>query len=419
MNFLSLNIQGLGNKAKKGWIQELNTKHRVNFVALQETKMEKMDLFSIKALWGNLSFDYAFSPSIGYSGGILCFWDPRLFVKDNSTVSDSFLAISDSWDGECVLLALFLDKHFSDLRHILLHELNVDYGPTPFRFFHSWSSRKGFDKMVEDSWKNSIYGDWIVEPSLVKNEFLKHFATRFAAPSSSSSFPPGCNSSFITLIPKSQEAKMVKEFCPISLIGSMYKIITKVLANRLSLVISELCKHKKSKALIFKIYFEKAFNSVRWDYLNVVLANFCFGLKWRSWIQGCLNSAMGYILVNGSPTSEFKFSKGLKQGDPLSPFLFILIMESLHLSFNNVVNAGLYNACASFVRAKTKCACCVRGFSSKSQPSISFVLLWSQSQPLKILWEWCGIANMALIQLGGSSRVVEMILARVSSGFAG
>ncbi|GJV30309.1 RNA-directed DNA polymerase, eukaryota [Tanacetum coccineum] len=57
---------------------------------------------------------------------------------------------------------------------------------------------------------------------------------------STGSFPPGCNSSFITLIPKSQEAKMVKDFRPISLIGSMYKIITKVLANRLSLVISEL-----------------------------------------------------------------------------------------------------------------------------------------------------------------------------------
>ncbi|GJU19068.1 ribonuclease H-like domain-containing protein [Tanacetum coccineum] len=113
------------------------------------------------------------------------------------------------------------------------------------------------------------------------------------------------------------------------------------LANRLSLVISELvsdvqsafvsnrhildgpfilnellswCKHKKSKALIFKIDFEKAFDSVRWDYLDVVLANFGFGLKWHSWIQGCLKSAMGHILVNGSPTSEFKFSKGLKQG---------------------------------------------------------------------------------------------------------
>ncbi|GJS72292.1 RNA-directed DNA polymerase, eukaryota [Tanacetum coccineum] len=53
-------------------------------------------------------------------------------------------------------------------------------------------------------------------------------------------FPPGCNSSFIALIPKNQEAKMVKDFRPISLIGSMYKIITKVLANRLCLVISDL-----------------------------------------------------------------------------------------------------------------------------------------------------------------------------------
>ncbi|GKE40092.1 RNA-directed DNA polymerase, eukaryota [Tanacetum coccineum] len=187
---------------------------------------------------------------------------------------------------------------------------------------------------------------------------------------STGTFPSGCNSSFIALIPKSQEAKMVKDFRPISLIGSMYKIITKILANRLSLVISELvsdvqsafvsnrqildgpfilnellswCKHKNTKALIFKIDFKKAFDSVIWDYLDVVINYFGFGPKWCSWIQGCLNTAMGSIIVNGSPTSEFKFFKGLKHGGPLSPFLFIMIMESLHLSFNNVVHVGLYN----------------------------------------------------------------------------
>ncbi|GKD29693.1 RNA-directed DNA polymerase, eukaryota, partial [Tanacetum coccineum] len=128
-------------------------------------------------------------------------------------------------------------------------------------------------------------------------------------------FPHGCNTSFITLIPKIQDAKVVKDFRPISLIGSVYKIIAKVLANRMSFVMLELisdmqsafvanrqildgpfilnellswCKHKKLKTMIFKIDFENAFDSVRWDYLDDVLKAFGFGDKWRSWISGCL-----------------------------------------------------------------------------------------------------------------------------------
>ncbi|GKF08656.1 hypothetical protein Tco_0042880, partial [Tanacetum coccineum] len=64
--------------------------------------------------------------------------------------------------------------------------------------------------------------------------------------------------------------------------------------------------------------------------------------KWRNWIQSCLTSSNGSILVNGCPTNEFQFYKGLKQDDPLSPFLFILVMESLHLSFQRIVNAGMF-----------------------------------------------------------------------------
>ncbi|GKE01280.1 RNA-directed DNA polymerase, eukaryota, reverse transcriptase zinc-binding domain protein [Tanacetum coccineum] len=88
--------------------------------------------------------------------------------------------------------------------------------------------------------------------------------------------------------------------------------------------------------------FEKAYDSVRWDFLDDVLKKFGFGDKWCNWTQSCLRSSRGSIIINGSPTEEFQFYKGLKQGDPLSPFLFILVMESLHLSFQRVVDAGMY-----------------------------------------------------------------------------
>nr|GEU38332.1 putative RNA-directed DNA polymerase, eukaryota, reverse transcriptase zinc-binding domain protein [Tanacetum cinerariifolium] len=178
----------------------------------------------------------------------------------------------------------------------------------------------------------------------------------------------GCNSSFIALIPKIPDVNIVKDFRPISLIGSVYKIIAKILSNRLvgvlgdivnvvqsafiaerqildgSFILNEVmhwCTSKKKQALIFKVDFEKACDSVRWDFLDEVL-QFGFGNKWRMWIQSCLRSSRGSILINGSPTEEFQFFKVLKQGDPLSLFLFILIMETLHLSFQQVVDAGMF-----------------------------------------------------------------------------
>nr|GEX77526.1 RNA-directed DNA polymerase, eukaryota [Tanacetum cinerariifolium] len=181
--------------------------------------------------------------------------------------------------------------------------------------------------------------------------------------------PKGCNSSFIALIPKTPNANMVNDFRPISLIGSVYKIIAKILANRLvgvldgivdevqsafisnrqildgPFILNEVLqrsKWKKKQALIFKVDFEKAYDSVRWDFLEEVLRKFGFGDKWCKWIKCCLTSSRGSIIVNGSPTEEFQFGKGLKHGDPLSPFLFILIMKSLHISFQRVVDVGMF-----------------------------------------------------------------------------
>nr|GEU30021.1 probable polyamine transporter At1g31830 isoform X1 [Tanacetum cinerariifolium] len=65
--------------------------------------------------------------------------------------------------------------------------------------------------------------------------------------------------------------------------------------------------------MIFRVDFEKAFDSVKWDYLDETLKAFDFSSKWRNWISSCLNDAMGSVLVKGSPTLEFQFHKGLKQ----------------------------------------------------------------------------------------------------------
>nr|GFC15536.1 RNA-directed DNA polymerase, eukaryota [Tanacetum cinerariifolium] len=78
------------------------------------------------------------------------------------------------------------------------------------------------------------------------------------------------------------------------------------------------------------------------DFLLDVLLAFGFDLKWCQWIRGIFSSNMASILINGSPSSEFLIFSGLKQCDPLAPFLFILVMESFHLSVTRAINDGIF-----------------------------------------------------------------------------
>nr|GEU42774.1 ribonuclease H-like domain-containing protein [Tanacetum cinerariifolium] len=72
-------------------------------------------------------------------------------------------------------------------------------------------------------------------------------------------------------------------------------------------------KKKKKQTMLFKVDFENAYDSVRWDYLDDILRKFGFGDKWRGWIRNCLLSSKGSVIVNSSPTNEFQFYRGLKQ----------------------------------------------------------------------------------------------------------
>ncbi|KAK2640829.1 hypothetical protein Ddye_022592 [Dipteronia dyeriana] len=153
------------------------------------------------------------------------------------------------------------------------------------------------------------------------------------------------NRTFISLIPKVNNVESMKNFRPISFVNSMYKILAKVLANRLrkvlSLVIGEsqmtfvknrqiidssviadeiIHKWKKESegGLVVKLDFEKAYDSVDHRYLDSMMEGMGFGVRWRGWMKDYISTPMISVLVNGSPTSQFGIETGLRHGDPLS-----------------------------------------------------------------------------------------------------
>lgn len=148
------------------------------------------------------------------------------------------------------------------------------------------------------------------------------------------------NETYICLIPKKQHATKVKDFRPISLITSLYKILAKVLSQRPKKVIPttiaenqcafiegrqildcclianemvEEIRHKKKKGWVFKIDLEKAYDHVDWKFLNFVLYKKGFGDRWRKWIKWCNFNVTFSVIINGKPRGKFKGERGLRQ----------------------------------------------------------------------------------------------------------
>jgi len=171
------------------------------------------------------------------------------------------------------------------------------------------------------------------------------------------------------VIPKVESPQKLNDFRPISLVGSLYKILAKLLANRLSRVIGKVvsetqtafvhdrqimdgllianeavdeARKLKKELMLFKVDFEKAYDLINWIYLETVMSQIGFPTLWRKWKKECIGTASASMLVNGSPTAEFPLKRGLRQGDPLSPFLFLLVAEGLNVLMKAVVDSNLF-----------------------------------------------------------------------------
>ncbi|GJT92141.1 RNA-directed DNA polymerase, eukaryota, reverse transcriptase zinc-binding domain protein [Tanacetum coccineum] len=167
------------------------------------------------------------------------------------------------------------------------------------------------------------------------------------------------NTTIISLMPKSKNPGKAVDYKPIACCGVFYKCISKVITNRIKIVLNKLVDpnqgafiegrqisdnilliqelmngytwKNKIRRCAFKVDIQKAYDTVSWDFLKMSLDFFGFPSKMVNWIMVCLSTASFSVNVNGSSHGFFKAKRGLRQGDPVSPYLFTIIMEVFNL----------------------------------------------------------------------------------------
>lgn len=172
------------------------------------------------------------------------------------------------------------------------------------------------------------------------------------------------NSTVITLIPKTKESTLMKDFRPISLCNVSYKIIVRTITNKLKLILGDIinphqsafvpgraiadniiidfeCMHwlrnsnRKHGYAALKMDMSKAYDRVKWTYLREILIALGFNDRWTALILKYVTSVSYAFKINGNIVGKVQPTRGLRQGDPLSPYLFVLCSQGLSTILNN------------------------------------------------------------------------------------
>ena len=170
----------------------------------------------------------------------------------------------------------------------------------------------------------------------------------------------------ITCLPKSgKERNLIKNWRPISLLNTTYKVMSLCITNRLRPLLQNIisdeqkgfiegrsiadcsrimyhiiyeCEKQNKDGLILLVDFEKSFDSLSWQFIHEILPKFNIGPNFIKWINLFQKDSKSRVILNGHLSEPFKLKRGYRQGDPISPYIFILCSEYLALAFKNEQN---------------------------------------------------------------------------------